>query len=653
MNTMQAYQTIFENAPDLILIVDGEGRIVQVNSRVEATLGYSSEELIGASIGKLIPARFAGAHAESVKRYFASPRMRPMGSGLNLFIMRKDGSEFPVDIMLGAAETDEGKVVVAIVRDITERMMAEAALLENWKLFQSILDASSTAIHVKDLKGRYILANRRFEEIYGVRNTDLVGKQDQDFPPNQYSLSRSARENSVLASGKPQEIEEEVGQLGGPRIFSTKIYPLRNEQNAVYAVCTLSNDVTDHRHMEEQLRQSLKMEAIGRLAGGVAHDFNNLLTVINGNSNLLLSGMGRSNPFHARMTEILHAGERAAELTQQLLTYSRRQYLEPKVWDLNQIVSEAEALLRRLIGEGIEMATHLSTDRMPVRVDRGQLEQILLNLVVNARDAMPAGGALDIWVDQVFLDQTDSEILLAASPGPFVVLSVEDSGVGMDAETQARMWDPFFTTKGWGAGPSVRSGTGLGLAVVYGIVKQSGGSISVRSRLGKGTAIRIYIPRSSSEMNSLPDTTVETADEPIRGTGNILVVEDEPSVRKLICDILSSSGYRISSAENGKNALELLEKSEVVPDLIVTDVTMPKMNGLEMAKRILLSHPALPILFVSGYSEPPAMSYGGEAFIQNWLQKPFSSLQLLQKVKSLLAQYIEPIAHSQVRPKPM
>jgi nitrogen-specific signal transduction histidine kinase len=386
--------------------------------------------------------------------------------------------------------------------------------------------------------------------------------------------------------------------------------------------------------LEEQLQQARKMESIGRLAGGVAHDFNNLLTVINGHSHLIEQELKAGDPLLPRVTEIRTAGERAADLTHQLLAFSRRQLLQPRVLNLNSLIPDSLKMLKRLLGEDIEVVTILDPKLGPVKADGGQMNQVILNVAVNARDVMPQGGTLTLATRNVVLDEAFARKHLGLQPGRYVMLSISDTGCGMDAQTLSHMFEPFFTTKEPG------KGTGLGLATVYGIVKQSGGSIWVDSELGRGTTLQIYLPRIDERV---PDTASKPAElESSGGSETILVVEDEESVRKLICHALSTYGYKVVAAANGDEALLACERHNGPIPLMVTDVVMPQMSGRELADRLHQVHTGMLVLYISGYTDDAVIRHGLLHEPAAFLQKPFSPSALARKVRSLLDQQLPP-----------
>jgi two-component system cell cycle sensor histidine kinase/response regulator CckA len=382
------------------------------------------------------------------------------------------------------------------------------------------------------------------------------------------------------------------------------------------------------RQSEKQFRQSQKMEAVGRLAGGIAHDFNNLLTVIMGYSQVLLTELGPQHPLRGKIEETLKAGERAATLIRQLLTFSSKQSLDPKVFSLNTAVTSLESLLRRLIGEDIQLLSQLDPTNGRLRADQAQLEQILVNLVVNARDAMPKGGTLTIETTQVELTRSPVYHLTPLPPGPYVRLAVSDTGCGMDRKTQSHIFEPFFTTKGEG------KGSGLGLSTVFGIVTQCGGAIDVTSRVGHGTRFDLYFP--SIESDILTTAPTQPLGQPQRGTETILLVEDEPSVRMLVRDELRKLGYRVVEAKNGVEACLLATQQAGSFQLLLTDVVMPGMGGRELAQHLSVIKPDLRILFISGYMDDVGIMAGQEEGTSSFLQKPFTPEVLARAVRNLL-----------------
>jgi PAS domain S-box-containing protein len=389
----------------------------------------------------------------------------------------------------------------------------------------------------------------------------------------------------------------------------------------------IAEDITDRRQLEEQLRQAQKMDAVGRLAGGVAHDFNNLLMVINGYTEVLLEQLEKSSPMHHKVQSIQQAADRAATLTRQLLAFSRKQLLELKVIDVNTVIGDMERLLRPLIGENIELVTRLSTQTGHTRADAGQLEQVIMNLVVNAKDAMPEGGKLTIQSSDVNVRQNFSEHRFI-QPGHYAVISVADTGHGMDAETQSRIFEPFFTTKEKG------KGTGLGLSTVYGIVKQSSGYVFAESELGAGTTFYVYLPRVEESAEELSPAKCQQSEA--GGCETVLLVEDEESVRELVRLTLASRGYNVLEAENGESGLRIAESFKEHIDILITDVVMPGIGGRELARKLLLMRPGISVLYLSGYTEDAVVTRGALGPRTAFLQKPFTLQNLAKKVREVL-----------------
>jgi len=494
----------------------------------------------------------------------------------------------------------------------------------------AIVDHSDDAIIGKDLNGIITSWNKGAERIFGYSAEEMIGTSIMRLIP----LERQAEEEEILSRIKRGDRYDHFDTIrvtkdGRQLHVSLTISPIKDANGYVVGASKIARDITERKLAEKALAEAQKMEAIGQLAGGVAHDFNNLLSVISGHSELLARLSTPDERWQDSIKEIRRAIELAAASIEQLLAFSRRQILEPKVLDLNAVVADAEKLMRRLIGEDVHLTTSLQAGLSPVRADLAQLNQVILNLAVNGRDAMPRGGRLILETREVELGTADIKAYPEVVPGRYVLLSVTDTGCGMTPEVQARIFEPFFTTKSEG------KGTGLGLSVALGIIRQSGGYLAVESKPGEGTRFKIYLP-AVQEPAEGPESAQRTCVDPVGGCETVLLVEDEDMVRNVTTLLLESLGYRVLKAANGQQAMRLFETSPEKIDLLMTDVVMPDMTGREVAQALLARDPSLTVIFQSGYTDDVMVRQGIWDAQVAFLKKPFSREVLSQKVRAVL-----------------
>jgi two-component system, cell cycle sensor histidine kinase and response regulator CckA len=514
---------------------------------------------------------------------------------------------------------------VTVFDVITARKQAEA---EHERLIAAI-EQSGEAVVITDPSGVIQYVNPAFETITGYSRSEAVGQTPRVLKSGHHDESWYRAFWATLLGGHTWQ-GRIVNRRKDGSLFTEEavISPVCDAAGRIVNFVAVTRDITEHLRLSEQFHASQRMEAIGRLAGGIAHDFNNLLTVILNCTAMAIDGLRAGDPMREDLEDVQKAGERAAALTRQLLAFSRKQVLEPRTIDLNQIVASIERMLRRLVGEDIELEQVLASDLGMVRADPGQIEQVIMNLVVNARDAMPSGGKLTIETSNVEVDESHAATDLALPPGRYAMLAVSDTGCGMDAATRQRLFEPFFTTKAKG------EGTGLGLSTVYGIVRQSGGNIFAYSELGIGTTFKIYLPRLVGEAAGRPVDV--PSPRPAVGRETILLVEDEDAVRKVAVRMLQTAGYRVLAAANGGEALLTCEEHEGEIDLLVTDVVMPQMSGRRLAERLRRLQPNLRTLFMSGYTDDAIVRHGVLPPGTKFIGKPFNEAEFARKVRDTL-----------------
>jgi PAS domain S-box-containing protein len=621
------YQALFEFAPDGYLVTDTSGIIKEANLAAATLLGTPQNLLTG----KPLTAHLHEKDRRTLHSLLMSFRggMDTRSLGLEVALHSPDGSPLPAVLTVATARDEHGELVALrwLLRDTAEQKRAEEALRESEERYRSLVETSPDGIALTDLDGNIIFCNQQNAGLLGLEDTaQAEGRNTFDFiaPEDR----QDARDNwkKALEAGSIRNAEHTFLRRDSS-VFSGEMNAslVSVAEGKPNSFIVMLRDITERKKLEQQVRQATKMDAIGRLAGGVAHDFNNQLTAILGYTELILRKTTPDDPLRKTAEEIRKAGERSAALTHQLLAFSRRQILEPAVLDLNVVIADMHLMLQRLIGEDIKLVTIPEDDLGQMKADLSQMEQIIMNLVVNAREAMPDGGQLTIETTNSTLDARYCEQHPGARPGQYVTLVISDTGVGMSEEVQSHLFEPFFTTKD--------QGTGLGLATVYGIIKQHDGSIWCYSEEGKGTTFKVHLPRVDE-----PDTLVEqeeTGESP-RGDETILVVEDEDQVRDITVQILESQGYNMLEASSGEAALALCAEYQEKIHLLITDVVMPGMSGRDLADRLTLTRPEMRVIYMSGYTDNAIVQHGILQEGIDFINKPFMAGALALKVRRVL-----------------
>lgn len=671
-------RAILESALDCIITMDHKGLIVDWNPAAETAFGYSYEEAVGKVMADLIiPMRYREHHRQGLARYLATGEARVLGNRLELSAIRADGTEFPVELTITRIELEGNPMFTGYLRDIMARKETESRLAAQYAVTRALSESNAVSEGAsKSLQAVCESLGWEYGSLWTVdRGSNVLRCSQVWLAPGAHadefeSVSRQSvfrpgigLPGRVWNDGQPIWIADVVEDTNFPRaaiaarvdLHGGCAFPIRLGSEVLGVMEFFSRSIREPNpdllammvtigsqigqfmerkrveealgESEEQLRQSQKLEAIGQLAGGVAHDFNNLLTVIGGYSSILLGKLPKQSPHLSSIQEIKKASDRASGLTRQLLAFSRKQILQPIVLDLNIVVTDLEKMVRRLIGEDITLLTITSPILGKVKADPGQIEQVLLNLIVNARDAMPDGGRLTIETTNTVLS-ADQALSHAAVGGPYVMLAVSDTGCGMDADLQKHVFEPFFTTKAAG------KGTGLGLATVYGIVKQSEGHIWLYSEPGKGTSFKIYLPR----VDEIVADQANAAGMPLaaKGTETLLLVEDEDQVRRIVQAILEQQGYDVLAAANGEEALKLAKLHGPKIHLLMTDVVMPQMSGRELAQELTALRPQLKVLYMSGYTDDAIVRHGLLDASLSFIQKPFDAATAARKVREVL-----------------
>jgi two-component system cell cycle sensor histidine kinase/response regulator CckA len=621
------FRTLVENSANALILFDPEGKILYCNRASERILGHEPERLVGRQSFDCIHENDHAMVQAALQQCIANP-----GGSITVRarVLHRDGSSRLLEGAFNNLLDDpDVQAVVNNYRDVTEAAAAEAGWRESEERFAKAFRSGPLAISIStQAEGRYLDVNEAFLQMLGYERGEVIGSSSMELNiwEDQEDRTRMLEQlnDSRTARGLRARFRTKSGEIREVNVSTEPI-----ELDGLPCVLAITQDVTEAKRLEDQFRQSQKMEAVGRLAGGLAHDFNNMLGVIMGYSELSLERLDLAHPLFKNVAEIKKAAERAASLTRQLLAFTRQQILYPRILDLNEVVKNLNNMLLRMIGEDVSLSFRPVVPLGSVRVDLGQIEQILMNLIVNARDAMPKGGEITIETSNVELDESSLGAQFSLRPGRYVLLSVSDTGSGMDKKTVSHIFEPFFTTKGPG------EGTGLGLSTVYGIVKQSEGYITVHSEPGLGTTFELYFPRRDEEgEESLGQDAAES--QPPRGSETILVVEDDESLRKLIVRFLEGAGYRVLQAGNAEAAIDLVQSFKDSIDLVLTDMIMPTMSGLELSGHVKALRGDLKILLMSGYAGDYTARYGAIETGVLLLEKPFTRRDLLSKISTVL-----------------
>jgi len=630
----ELFSLISDNASDMIAVVDMEGRRLYHSRSCQMVLGYSPEELRNSSA-------MAHIHLDDVERVQeASELARASGVGQTqeYRIQHKSGHWLVMESRASVIRNSQGRAekMVVVSRDITERKFAQEALRLSDAGFRTVVEDAPYGIYRTDDQGQLLRVNPALQKMLGY-DTALellqVNLQREIF----HSPAEFTKLIQVLNTGEYcKDVEAEWKRKdGAPITVKCNGRRLGGESDDSIFFEMFVEDVTDKRILERQVRMAGKMEAIGRLSGGIAHDFNNLLGVIIGYSQVVIRALGKQNPLTEHVIEIEKAGDRAAALTRQLLAFSRQQILSPTILNLNDLVEDMQKMLPRLIGEDITVSMAMDPKLSSVLADRNQIEQVIMNLAVNARDAMPEGGALRIATKNIELDEAYARLHPGAKPGEYVCLTVSDTGIGIEAETQAHIFEPFFTTK------EIGKGTGLGLATVYGIVKQSCGYVWVDSRPGEGASFQVFLPRVAQASEAV--VAGPGPGEDLRGSETILLVEDSESLRKLTASLLTGRGFAVLSAANAAQAVKVAAAHPGAIHILVTDVIMPGENGRGLAERLVGTYPRLKVLYISGYTDSFIAGHGVLDAGSHLLNKPFTEESLIRKVRDVLDGQLTPL----------
>lgn len=626
---------MIETAVDGVILIDARGTVLTFNPACERLFGYASAEVVGNNVKMLMPEPFHGEHDGYLRNYRQTRKPKIIGSGREVVGRRKDGTTFPMDLSVGEAIEESGQsIFVGIIHDLTERKEAERALRESSERLQAVVETAVDGVILIDAKGIVQMFNPACERLFGYAAAEVIGNNVKMLMPEPYQGQHDGYLQNYHRTGERKIIgigREVVGRRKDGTTFPMDLSVGEARQEGRPVFVGVIHDLTERKRTEEQLIQAQKMEAVGQLSGGIAHDFNNLLTVIVGNADLLARGLKMRPDLQKQAEAIAAAGHRGAELTQRLLAFSRRQTLRPCEIDCNGLVAKMHGLLRRAVREDIDIRTDLEHDLWAAFADPGQLESAILNLALNARDAMPNGGTLSIVTANMPLDDTYQGESPEVNPGNYVMISITDNGEGMPPDVVERAFEPFFTTK------DVGKGSGLGLSMVYGFAKQSNGHVTLYSEPGLGTTVRIYLPAMVETVGQTAPRRDDADAEVAAASGEVvLVVEDDPFVRTYAVGCLEDLGYRVIAAGDGREALKCLTADSSI-EVVFTDVVMPGgVSGIDLAEKARILRPELGILLTSGYALDTLMDRGRFPPGMAFLNKPYRKHELSLALRRVL-----------------
>ena len=626
-------QSVVDTAVDGVILIDASGSILMFNPACESLFGYHADDVIDKNVKILMPSPYHEEHDLYLSNYHRTGERKIIGIGREVIGRRKDGTTFPMDLSVGEVKEEGNKsVFVGIIRDLTARKQAEMTIREGAARLRMVADTAVDGLILIDEPGSVLMFNKACERLFGYDADEVIGQNVKLLMPEPYHAEhdrylqnyRRTRERKVIGIGR-----EVVGRRKDGTTFPMDLSVGEGEEGGRPIFVGIIHDISERKRNAGLLVQAQKMEAIGQLTGGMAHDFNNLLTVILGTSEILVDKLGSNQQLRAVAEMTRTAAERGSDLTNCMLAFARRQALEPKIVDVNKLLSSMDVLLRGTLGEHIDIAIVVPGGLWPALIDPAQLESAILNLCLNARDAMGDGGHLTIETANVRLDAADAAVHGETHPGHYVMIAVTDTGAGMTPDVIARAFDPFFTTK------DVGKGSGLGLSMIYGFLKQSGGHVKIYSEVGHGTTVKCYLPRVYGVEDEL-EKEEETDIAKSGGDEFILLVEDDNLVRAYVETQLLDLGYQVKSVRNGNEALETARNLPSF-DLLFTDIVMPGgMSGYDLADKILKLRPGTRILLTSGYTETALIHAQRLGPKHNLLNKPYHKQELASKIRSVL-----------------